>query len=308
MKSPVLFVVFIREDTTRKVFEKIKEAKPPKLYIAADGPRPGRPEDIDKCKATRSIVNEVDWDCEVKTLFREKNLGCGKGVSSAISWFFENEEQGIIIEDDILPNMEFFQFCDEMLDKYKDDTRIQLVAGFNSLFDGFDAPYSYYMSKFTAIWGWATWNRVWKTYELETNKLPKNEFLSKLKAEYPTPVYRHYKRIYNRMEKHLVDTWDYQLFFNLVLNERYSIIPFVPLTENIGFGTNDAAHHTDSTNSYIIRLINHHSKNIYPLKCPNDLYENKNADNAYAFYAGWNQKPLVLRVLNRIIREIRKVV
>ena len=137
MKSPVLFIIFIREDTTRKVFEKIREAKPPRLYIAADGPRPGRPDDIEKCKATRSIVNDIDWECEVKTLFRDENLGCGKGVSSAITWFFDNEPEGIIIEDDILPNMEFFKFCDEMLEKYRDDERIQLVAGFNSFFDGF---------------------------------------------------------------------------------------------------------------------------------------------------------------------------
>lgn len=307
MKSPVLFIIFIREDTTRKVFEKIREAKPPRLYIAADGPRPGRPDDIEKCKATRSIVNDIDWECEVKTLFRDENLGCGKGVSSAITWFFDNEPEGIIIEDDILPNMEFFKFCDEMLEKYRDDERIQLVAGFNSFFDGYESPYSYYMSKFTAIWGWATWRRVWQTYELDTKKLPKNIFLSKLKNNYSLPVYRHYKTVFEKMEKYKVDTWDYQFFFNLVLNDRYSVIPFVPLTENIGFGTSDAAHLTDSSNSYILRLINHRSHYIYPLKCPDSIYENKDADELYASFAGWKQNNIFLRVVNRIRRELNKV-
>ena len=307
MKSPVLFVIFLREDTTRKVFERIREAKPPRLYVAADGPRPGRPDDIEKCKATRSIINEVDWDCEVKTLFREKNLGCGKGVSSAITWFFENEEQGIILEDDILPNKEFFQFCDEMLDLYKNDERIQLVAGYNAFFDGYEAPYSYYMSKFLPIWGWASWRRVWNTYNLDAAKIDKVEFLSKLKTRYSKPVYRHYKSIFNMMSNHKNDTWDYQFFFNQIMFDRYSIIPFKNLTANIGCGTGDASHASSSTDDYIQRIINHHSKTIYPLSKPESIYLNTAADDMYAKLSRWEQPTLVKRIINRVVREIRKV-
>ena len=162
------------------------------------------------------------------------------------------------------------------------------------------------MSRFTAIWGWATWKRVWQTYELDTRKLPKSLFFDKLLKNYSKPIYRHYKRIYKRMEKYAVDTWDYQLFFNLVLNDRYSIIPFVPLTENIGFGTNEAAHKTDSENTYIKRLINHHSKSIYPLRCPKTIYENKEADEMYAMFAGWKQKALFMRILGKLLREVKR--
>jgi len=307
MKSPVLFIIFLREDTARKVFEKIREAKPPRLYVAADGPRPGRPDDVEKCKATRSIINEVDWDCEVKTLFREKNLGCGKGVSSAITWFFENEEQGIILEDDILPNIEFFQFCDEMLDLYKNDERIQLISGYNSLFDGFEAPYSYYMSKYLSIWGWASWRRVWQTFELDAAKLDCTLLLSKLKEGYSKPVYRHYKTIYKKMEKHKIDTWDYQFFFNQILYNRYSIIPFKNLTSNIGCATGDAAHTSSATDEFIRKIINHHNKPIYPLIHPDAIYFNQKADDLYAKYSRWEQPTLVKRIINRFVREIRKV-
>ena len=135
MISPVLFLIFKRAETTKKVFERIKEAKPPKLYIAADGPRRDRPEEVAKCVETRKIVENIDWPCEVYRLYREENLGCGKGVSSALDWFFDNEEQGIIIEDDILPNIDFFKYCDEMLELYKNDERIQLITGRNAFFE-----------------------------------------------------------------------------------------------------------------------------------------------------------------------------
>lgn len=307
MKSPVLFIIFLREDTARKVFEKIREAKPPRLYVAADGPRPGRPDDVEKCKATRSIINEVDWDCEVKTLFREKNLGCGKGVSSAITWFFENEEQGIILEDDILPNIEFFQFCDEMLDFYKNDERIHLIAGYNAFFEGYEAPYSYYMSKFMSIWGWASWRRVWKTYELDATKIDKKMFFEKLKDRYSEPVRRHYKTIYKMMSNHKNDTWDYQFFFNQIMFDRYSIIPFKNVTSNIGCGTGDASHASSSADAYIKKIISHHNNPIYPLTKPEGIYVNEEADKIFAKSSRWEQPTLVKRIINRFVREIRKV-
>ncbi len=304
MKSPVLFIIFIREDTTRRVFEQIRKVKPPRLYIAADGPRPDRPDDIEKCKATRSVVNDVDWDCEVKTLFREKNLGCGKGVSSAITWFFENEEQGIIIEDDILANPEFFMYCDEMLDRYKNDEKIQLIAGYNVFFDGYSSPYSYYMSKFLQIWGWASWRRVWQTYVFDTKQLDRKEYLKKLKSQYNIPVYRYYKRFFDVMASNKVDTWDYQFFFNMVLYDRYSIIPFSNLVENIGFGTFEASHATDSKNAFIKKLINHRSSAIYPIRHPKGNYFDTEADKTYAKMAQIEKRSFLLRAIRKVSRLV----
>ena len=121
MNTPILFLVFNRPDTTKRVFEKIREALPPKLYVAADGPRDEREGEADKCEQVRHIATNVDWDCEVKTLFRDKNFGCKHAVSGAIDWFFDNEEMGVILEDDVLPNNFFFRFCEELLHKYKDE-------------------------------------------------------------------------------------------------------------------------------------------------------------------------------------------
>ena len=132
---PILFLVFNRPDVTKKVFEQIKKAKPKKLYIAADGPRKNIPNEKEICNEVIKFVTKINWNCEVKTLFREENLGCGKAVSSAIDWFFENEEFGIILEDDCVPDQSFFGFCEQMLVKYKDDARIMMVAGTNYLLD-----------------------------------------------------------------------------------------------------------------------------------------------------------------------------
>ena len=133
-KTAVLFLVFNRPDTTIKVFEKIREAKPSRLYVAADGPREGYSDEKKKVMKVRKIATNVDWPCEVKTLFRDKNLGCKKGVGTAIKWFFEHEEQGIILEDDCLPDPSFFRFCEELLEEYRHNTKIMLVSGQNLQF------------------------------------------------------------------------------------------------------------------------------------------------------------------------------
>lgn len=305
MKSPVLFIIFKRESTTKRVFERIRDAQPPKLYIAADGPRASRPDEIEKCEQTRKLVEVVDWPCEVHRLYRVENLGCGKGVSSAISWFFEHEEQGIILEDDILPNLDFFTFCDEMLDRYKENDSIQLITGYNFFFDGYPSPYSYYMSRFLQIWGWASWRRVWKTYVLDTQRLDKKEYLRKLKKNYPFPTYRYYRDKFGLMEKYKNDTWDYQFFFNQVLYNRFSIIPYVNVTENIGFGSEEASHITDTQDEFIFKLINHHSHAIYPIKHPETFFHDLDADRLYAKMAQNEIPCFIYRVFRKILRIMK---
>ena len=166
LKTAVLLVIFNRPETTQVVFEAIRKAKPPRLYVAADGPRTEVPSDAKKCKEAREIINQVDWDCEVKTLFREKGLGCGLGPSSAFTWFFEHEEDGIILEDDCLPSQSFFWFCEELLERYRHDNRVMHIGG-NNFLNGWqkDRDYSYYFSNSGHIWGWATWRRAWKLFD-----------------------------------------------------------------------------------------------------------------------------------------------
>ena len=154
MHSPVLFLVFNRPETTRQVFEAIRTAKPPRLYIAADGPRLEREGERASCEEVRKIALEVDWECDVNTLFRVENLGCKRGPSEGISWFFEHEDEGIILEDDCLPDQSFFSFCEELLERYRNDTRIMAISGNNFQHGRKRTEYSYYFSRYFHGWGW----------------------------------------------------------------------------------------------------------------------------------------------------------
>ena len=169
--TPLLFIIFNRPDVTLRVFNELKKQKPKYLFIAADGPRAGFEDDIDKCKRVREVVlNEIDWDCEVKTLFRDLNLGCGHAVSGAIDWFFENVEKGIILEDDCLPNKSFFYFCENLLESYKENDEVFAISGANFQ-DKKIGKASYFFSKYLYVWGWATWRRAWENYDFDLSGL-----------------------------------------------------------------------------------------------------------------------------------------
>ena len=264
MKSPVLLIIFKREDTTRRVFNRIREAQPPRLYIAADGPRADREGEREACERTRQVVANVDWPCEVHHLYRDQNMGCGRGMSSAISWFFEHEEQGIIIEDDILPHIDFFRYCDEMLDRYKNDERIQMVAGCNYFYDGYESTEPYYLSTFACIWGWATWRRVWSTYSFDVNELSTEDIRRKIMLSMPQGADSYFLQVYDQMCHHLIDTWDYQFVLNQIYYNRYSISPFTNMIENIGMGDINATHTTAEN----LMVANHKGRSPYPFEHP----------------------------------------
>ena len=244
-KMPILFLIFNRPNLTEKVFEKISQVKPTKLFIAADGAR--NEEEYELCKKTRQIVLDgINWDCEVKTLFREKNLGCKVAVSSAIDWFFENEEQGIILEDDCLPHQSFFAYCEELLEYYKNDTRIMHISGNNPLIEYGDN--SYFFSKLAHIWGWATWRRAWKYYDVNMNNYGdflKDHIIKDIWTDEnrQTQWLNILQDIYNGK----IDTWDYQWMYVVFCQNGLCINPQKNLISNIGFGEN--ATHTLEKNS-----------------------------------------------------------
>jgi len=164
--TPILFLVFNRPDTTKIVFDEIKKSQPKKLFIAADGPRNGNYEDTENCEIVREIVTGVDWDCDVHTLFRKKNLGCKHAISGALDWFFSNVEDGIILEDDTLPHPKFFRFCEELIARYRNQKNIIAISGDNFQHGKRRGENSYYFSKYVHIWGWATWKRAWELYDV----------------------------------------------------------------------------------------------------------------------------------------------
>lgn len=234
--TPILLLIFNRPEITLQVFNQIKAVKPQYLYVAADGPRPGRPDDIIACSQTREIINQVGWPCEVKTLFRNENLGCGLAVSSAINWFFEQVEEGIILEDDCLPDVSFFPFCSELLTKYKEDKDVYLISGMNRQNGIMRGNASYYFSNYTVTWGWASWRRAWSKYSFDMPDAEEQFSNRNLDLAFQSVNEKKYWRnkIINLQTEKVKSTWDYQWRFAIWRNKGIGITPNVNLVINLG--------------------------------------------------------------------------
>jgi hypothetical protein len=275
--TPILLLIFNRPDTTAQVFEAIARAKPCRLFVAADGPRPAREGDAEKCKAARAIIQRVDWDCEVKTLYRDQNLGCRAAVSSAISWFFEQVEAGIILEDDCLPSDSFFPFCTELLEKYRDDERVMMISG-NNFQDGLQrGDASYYFSSVPWIWGWATWRRAWELYDLSMSTFPafvKGSCMQRISRDVSVQNYLWSCFIPAYTDR--INTWDYQWIYTVLTNNGLSICPQANLVSNIGFYSEGT--HTGDTDS---ELANIPLAEIGPISHPWPILPNALADEYF---------------------------
>jgi hypothetical protein len=279
MRSAVLLLVFNRPDTTRQVFEAIRAARPPRLYVSADGPRRNKDGESSICEEVRRLATAVDWPCEVKTMFREKNLGCRLGVSTGISWFFEQEEEGIILEDDVLPLPGFFNYCDELLEKYRNDERIGTIGGCNLISNLSNPTASYFYSIYSNIWGWASWRRVWKHYDVEMKAWPtwrKQDRLSKYLGR-NRMVNTYFQRCFDITHKGNLNTWDYQLSFTCFSLGLLTIIPSYNQIRNLGFGL-DGTHMNAGTPipSYIAESIPHPI--TFPLSHPVYVKRNEEMD------------------------------
>jgi hypothetical protein len=281
--TPILFLVFNRPDTTIKVFERIRSVKPTKLFIAADGPRLDKPGEKEKCEKVRNIIlKNIDWPCEVKTLFRNSNLGCGPAVSEAITWFFENVEEGIIIEDDILPSSSFFEFAKELLRLYRNDESVWHISG-NS-FNPYKMKAPYYFSAYPHIWGWATWRRAWNHYRFQLNDIDHKKLFSNIRNLFSTESEKKFwidfYDDYFKLQK--MTTWDYQWTCRMWYNKGLAILPSENLITNLGF-TDDATH-TSNADSWLSNLKASETE-IPKVKLP--VKQNKKADlfaSRRAFY------------------------
>jgi hypothetical protein len=245
MDAPVLFLVFNRPDVTKSVFEGIRQAQPKRLFVAADGPRENKPGEAGLCAKTRSIATQVDWPCEVTTLFRDENLGCRQAVSGAISWFFEHVEEGIILEDDCLPDASFFPYCENLLERYRDDTRIMCITGDNSLLPQPDLNESYSFTTFPLIWGWATWRRAWKHYDFDEFASSDHERVVRGISQDPRFVRKSVDN-FQGTASGSIDSWGFVWSFCTLAQSGMTCVPRVNLIRNIGFGSG-ATHTTDDT-------------------------------------------------------------
>lgn len=271
--TPVLFVVFNRPEATKKTFQIIREIRPAKLFIAADGPR-DVPGDKEKCEEVRNIIlNGIDWDCEVKTLFRDGNLGCGPGVSSGITWFFSNVEEGIILEDDVLPSLSFFGFAKKLLNLYRNDESVWHIGG-NS-YNPYEMEATYYFSVYPHIWGWATWRRAWNNYRFRLNDIDREILFANIDQFFPANAVRKFwKRFFDdHLQIEHPITWDYQWTFRMWYNKGLAILPRTNLITNIGF--DEEATHTRNKKSWLGQL------QAYEIEIParkEPISQNKKAD------------------------------
>jgi hypothetical protein len=306
VKSPILFLVFNRLDTTKRVFKVISEVKPERLYIASDGPRAYKAGENEQVAEVRKwILDHVDWPCTVHKLFRDENFGCKKAVSSAISWYFAHEEKGIILEDDCLPNVSFFSFCDELLDRYKNDDRILSISGYNCLTNkGNRLNDSYFFSKYFHCWGWASWRSTWETYDRDIvhwNSLDKKAFLSKIQ---PGWIFRNYwSRLLNGVSEGKIDTWDFQMLYNVWERDGLCCTPRENLVTNIGFGP-EATHTKDITDSNA--NIQTYELN-FPLVHPKDIRRSVGMDMLVLKY-GYKLIPSLFlkRGINNSLSSLRR--
>jgi hypothetical protein len=307
VRKAVLLTTFNRPDVTMKVFEEIKKAKPRRLYISSDGPRIDKEGEKKKILDLRKkLVNAVDWECEVKTLFRDENLGCRKAMSGAITWFFENEEDGIILEDDCVPNQSFFKFCEELLDYYKDDKRVMHISG-NQFIENYKSKYSYYFAKIQHCWGWASWADRWQYYGTDLKDYSE-ENLKKFSKN--KNVQNYWGSILKRMQNNEIDSWAYQWTFKIVEKEGLCINPSVNLVSNIGFGE-DSTHTTQRNNPFAnmevhsINKIKHPKVIHFDMNSVNFIYKNNfninmNIEGEKYSKTKGNLKNFIKSILNRI--------
>ncbi|MCC7231160.1 MAG: glycosyltransferase family 2 protein [Fimbriimonadaceae bacterium] len=299
-ETAVMLIVFNRPEHTRQVFERIREARPKRLYVSADGPRPDRPDDVASIAATRKVALDVDWPCEVKTLLREQNLGCKTAIKTGLDWFFAQEEDGIILEDDCVPDPTFFRFAAEMLEKYRGDDRIATIAGTNYLLGSQQFEDSYYFTKYLFVWGWASWRRVWQDYDFEIKRWPKFRDEGRLHQVFPHPrSLRYWTWIFDRTYDETLNAYDYQFFFSQLINHRMSIVPARNLISNIGWGSGstNTAHKNPEMGMETFPMP-------FPLRHPEFMAPDERADTytEHLMFA----KPFHRKVRNRLRRIVAR--
>lgn len=284
---PILFIVYNRPDLTEVMINCIKGVRPRYLYIAADGFREKIKDDKIKVDRVRDLLINTNWDTKVKFLFQKKNLGCRLAVKSALDWFFEYEEMGIILEDDTLPSVSFFKFCEEMLYKFRFNEQIMSISG-TIITTKYHFQSDFVFSNFPLMWGWATWKRAWLKYDfnmIEWKRMDKNNWLNSLNlGGFKFRIVWQY--IFDLTSSNSVDTWDYQWIFTCWFNKGLTIIPTKNLVSNIGFS--EDATHTKKNDSYLSNLTSYELN--WPLNEPKDILPNHKIDfliNKFWFKVSW---------------------
>ena len=264
LDTAVLLCAYRRPSTTQLVFNAIKQVKPKRLFIAVNAPRPENEDEEQKCTEVKKIATDIDWDCEVHTLLRERHLSLKESISSAIDWFFDQVEEGIILEDDCLPSTSFFWYCQELLARYRHDGQIMHINGCNHGVTN-DGLSSYFFSKHIHVWGWASWREAWKLYDINMSNWTDFKDLVNFEKFFGSTIEKERKLLtWERAYKNEIDCWDYQWCYSVLTQGGCAISPTKNMIQNIGIGP--GATHTFNTDSYSNNL--ERNEVTFPLRHP----------------------------------------
>ena len=304
MNTPILLIAWRRPHTLRQVIDAVRPVAPSRVFVACDGPNPNRLGEDKKVAATRAVIEtEIDWPCQINRLYSDVNLGCRLGVSRAITWFFEQVEEGIILEDDCVPHPDFFTYCTTLLKRYRDDTRVWCISGNNFQKGQWRGDGSYYFSRYNHCWGWASWRRCWSKYDAELTQWPKLRNAKLLKTIFEDSVERQYwSDIWQKLlERGQPDTWDYQWSFTCFVNSGLTALPNRNLINNVGFD-GDATHTTgNGVDTSIKRGVD---PSNHPSLVLRDCFADRYTFNEH-FGGRWMRPPFsLIRILRRVLRRL----
>ncbi len=263
LETPIAFCLFNRPDLTRRVFQAIAHARPKALYVISDGPRSDHPDEERLVEQSRAVIEQIDWDCTVKTNFSNVNLGCKTRIASGLTWAFQQSEELIILEDDCLPHPSFFAYCEQLLERYRLDQRIMMISG-----DNFQpsrrSRYSYYFSRWPHIWGWASWRRAWEQFDVKISSWPEFRSSEKLKSRFGSQQeYEHWSHVLDEQYAGKIDTWDFPWAYACWCNSGLTILPERNLVANIGFGP-EATHTMNPCSQLANRTTQEIGRLIHP--------------------------------------------
>jgi hypothetical protein len=305
MQTPIAFIIFNRPDLTAQVFQEIAKARPPKLFVIADGPRPHELGERDKCAAARAVVEGVDWDCEVVKNYSEVNLGCGVRVATGLEWVFEQTEEAIILEDDCVPHPTFFRFCEELLARYRDDERVMQISG-GKLRSGLKwGPYNYFFSRHSNVWGWATWRRAWQLYDIRVKSWPQVRDTRWLEEIVRDPEVARFLgdqfEIANQSETRWC-TWDYQWTFACWRQQGLCVHPNAELITNVGC-REDGTHMRWGENKFAHIPL---EEMAFPLQHPPHVIPHEEADDAFVREVYAQDLPTPKKLPHRLVNKLRQ--
>ena len=305
IKTPVVLVVFNRPDATVKILKEIAKVEPQKLLVIADGPRKDNPADEENCRKVREIVkNSVGWECEVLTNYSNENLGCKMRIASGLDWAFSLVEEAIILEDDCIPENTFFKFCEELLEKYRNDERVAIISGSNLFISSEKNPYSYFFSNFPQAWGWATWRRFWNGYDVNIkkwNELRDSNWLENV-LNGKGVCYDYWKNVFDLTYQNKTGTWDYQLVFAAWVKSALAVIPSVNQVSNIGFGQNGGTH---IKNWHKFSQLKTEAMR-FPLSHPLSVSEYKKADRFIEKYVFTYFRPFLIKAFLYLCLKLKR--